>query len=68
MVIPTAKSAYLQAYPWLGFDGHWGEEHEGFYNGPNRADHEAAMDAADHLGEQRVRSISSTASSTNQAR
>jgi hypothetical protein len=34
LVVPTAKSAYLQAYPWLGFDGHWGEEHEAFYNGP----------------------------------
>jgi hypothetical protein len=33
-LIPTAKSGYLRAYPWLGFDGHWGEEHEGFYNGP----------------------------------
>jgi hypothetical protein len=26
--------AYLRTYPWLGFEGHWGEEHEGFYNGP----------------------------------
>jgi hypothetical protein len=33
-VIPTAKAAYLRSYPWLGFEGHWGEEHEGFYNGP----------------------------------
>jgi hypothetical protein len=33
-VIPTRKAAYLPAYPWLGFEGHWGEEHEGFYNGP----------------------------------
>jgi len=33
-LVPTAKTAYLRAYPWLGFDGHWGEEHEGFYNGP----------------------------------
>jgi hypothetical protein len=33
-VIPTQRAAYLRAYPWLGFQGHWGEEHEGFYNGP----------------------------------
>jgi hypothetical protein len=31
---PTDKAAYLRSYPWLGFEGHWGEEHEGFYNGP----------------------------------
>jgi hypothetical protein len=24
----------LRAYPWLGFEGHWGEEHDGFYDGP----------------------------------
>jgi hypothetical protein len=33
-LIPTNKAAYLRAYPWLGFQGHWGEEHQGFYNGP----------------------------------
>jgi hypothetical protein len=33
-VVPTAKEAYLQEYPWLGFLGHWGEEHGGYYNGP----------------------------------
>jgi Vacuolar protein sorting-associated protein 62 len=33
-VIPTEKAAYMRSYPWLGFDGHWGEEHEGFYDGP----------------------------------
>jgi hypothetical protein len=32
--VPTAKAAYLQTYPWLGFQGHWGEDHAGFYNGP----------------------------------
>src|ERR1700751_390786 len=35
-VVPTDKAAYLRAYPWLGYDGHWGEEHSGFYNGPTR--------------------------------
>lgn len=33
-LVPTDKAAYLRAYPWLGFQGHWGEEHEAFYNGP----------------------------------
>jgi hypothetical protein len=33
-VIPTDTDAYRRAYPWLGFEGHWGEKHEGFYNGP----------------------------------
>ena len=33
-VIPTGEAAYLRSYPWLGYRGHWGEEHQGFYNGP----------------------------------
>jgi hypothetical protein len=33
-LIPSAQDAYLRADPWLGYDGHWGEEHQGFYNGP----------------------------------
>jgi hypothetical protein len=33
-VVPTKKAVYLRAYPWLGFVGHWGEDHRGFYNGP----------------------------------
>jgi hypothetical protein len=33
-VVPTPRAAYVRAYPWLGFEGRWGEEHEGFYNGP----------------------------------
>jgi hypothetical protein len=33
-LVPTDKAAYLRAFPWLGFQGHWGEEHEAFYNGP----------------------------------
>jgi hypothetical protein len=32
--VPTEKAAYLRAYPWLGYIGHWGEQHSGFYNGP----------------------------------
>jgi hypothetical protein len=33
-LVPSGRTAYLPAYPWLGFQGHWGEEHRGFYNGP----------------------------------
>jgi len=33
-LVPTDEAAYLVAYPWLGYLGHWGEEHGGFYNGP----------------------------------
>ena len=33
-VVPTDRSAYLAAYPWLGYDGRWGEQQPGFYNGP----------------------------------
>jgi hypothetical protein len=33
-LIPTQKAEYLRSYSCLNYDGHWGEEHEGFYNGP----------------------------------
>jgi hypothetical protein len=33
-LVPTDRSSYLTAFPWLGYEGHWGEEHAGFYNGP----------------------------------
>jgi hypothetical protein len=33
-LVPTARDAYLDAFPWLGYDGRWGEAHAGFYNGP----------------------------------
>ena len=33
-VIPTDKAAYLKEFPWLGFQGHWGERQPAFYNGP----------------------------------
>lgn len=32
--IPTARADYLRAYPWLGFDGRWGEKQRSFFNGP----------------------------------
>jgi Vacuolar protein sorting-associated protein 62 len=33
-VVPSKRTDYLQAYPWLGYVGRWGERHSGFYNGP----------------------------------
>ena len=33
-VVPTARDDYLRAYPWLGFEGRWGELHRGVFNGP----------------------------------
>ena len=32
--VPTDRDDYLSAYPWLGFDGRWGEQHAGVFNGP----------------------------------
>jgi hypothetical protein len=32
--VPAARPAYLAGYPWLGYDGHWGERQTAFYNGP----------------------------------
>ena len=33
-VVPTDPDAYLESYPWLGFEGRWGEMQPAFYNGP----------------------------------
>lgn len=32
--VPTDTDDYLAGYPWLGFEGRWGERQEAFYNGP----------------------------------
>jgi hypothetical protein len=32
--VPAAQDEYLAIYPWLGFDGRWGERQSAFYNGP----------------------------------
>jgi hypothetical protein len=34
VVVPTAKADYLAAFPWLGYQGRWGERQPSFYNGP----------------------------------
>ncbi len=34
IVVPAARDAYLRAFPWLAFEGRWGERQPGFYNGP----------------------------------
>jgi hypothetical protein len=33
-VVPTARADYLASYPWLGFEGRWGEKQASFFNGP----------------------------------
>lgn len=33
-VIPAERTAYLRSFPWLAYAGHWGERHDGFYDGP----------------------------------
>jgi hypothetical protein len=33
-VVPSATDTYLRSYPWLGFQGRWGELQPAFYNGP----------------------------------
>jgi hypothetical protein len=32
--VPAAPGAYLEEYPWLGFEGRWGERQAGVFNGP----------------------------------
>ncbi|MFN8109281.1 MAG: hypothetical protein U0Y82_05460 [Thermoleophilia bacterium] len=34
-LVPTDPAAAVRAYPWLGYLGHWGEEHRAFYDGPS---------------------------------
>jgi hypothetical protein len=33
-LVPADMGNAPQAFPWLGYEGRWGEEHRGFYNGP----------------------------------
>jgi hypothetical protein len=33
-VVPSDSGAYLRAFPWLGYNGRWGERQEAFFNGP----------------------------------
>ena len=33
-VVPSATAAYLAEYPWLAFQGRWGELRPAFFNGP----------------------------------
>lgn len=32
--VPTGEADYLAEYPWLGFQGRWGEKQLSFFNGP----------------------------------
>ena len=33
-VVPSVRADYLRAFPWLGFEGRWGERQPVFFNGP----------------------------------
>ncbi len=33
-VVPSDAQAALAAYPWLGYEGRWGQREQAFYNGP----------------------------------
>ncbi len=33
-VVPTDPAAAVRAFPWLGFEGRWGEKQAAFFNGP----------------------------------
>ncbi|WP_327640414.1 hypothetical protein OHB24_19115 [Kribbella sp. NBC_00482] len=32
--VPMARADYLKQYPWLGFEGRWGERQRSFFDGP----------------------------------
>jgi Vacuolar protein sorting-associated protein 62 len=34
VLVPSDPEAARAAYPWLGYQGHWGEKQSAFYNGP----------------------------------
>ena len=36
-------------FPWIGFEGRWGELRPAFFNGPDRPEREEPVDAADQL-------------------
>ena len=34
LTIPSDAAAAAEAFPWIGFEGRWGERQQAFYNGP----------------------------------
>ena len=44
--IPSAPAAALADFPWIGFEGRWGELQPAFFNGPNRTQPEDALRVA----------------------
>ena len=34
LTIPSDTAAAAEAFPWIGFEGRWGERQQAFYNGP----------------------------------
>jgi hypothetical protein len=44
-VMPQTSPAYLVAFPWLGFQGRWGERQRAFFNGPTGPNDKASWTA-----------------------
>ena len=49
LTIPSDAAAARQAFPWLGFEGRWGELQQAFFNGPTGPNLKTAVDEADHV-------------------
>jgi hypothetical protein len=59
-VVPSQRSAYLQQFPWLGFQGRWGELQPAFYNGPTGPNMKERWTEPIRWSEQRWRSESAS--------
>ena len=44
-MVPSEAQAARDAYPWLGYEGHWGERNVAFYNGPTGPNTKPQWDA-----------------------
>ncbi len=47
--IPSNPAAAREAFPWIVFEGRWGELQPAFFNGPTGPELEAAVDGADRV-------------------
>jgi hypothetical protein len=45
VVIPQDPTDYLRQYPWLGYDGRWGQRQRAFFNGPTGPNAKASWTA-----------------------
>ena len=47
--IPSDPDAARRAFPWIAFEGRWGELQRAFFNGPTGPNLKSAMDRADRV-------------------